>query len=645
VEWKKYWSDPTVKKKVTTHKECQSEKPSLRRLMKNYALPLWKGLTLLAFVSIVATLLTAMQPIILSGLLEVVLGSDSSVATSSGNANTQSLSFFNLNTIGEKINLTLVGENTSLENSKFKPVLLMLSFFLILAFFSSLFNFAAQSISSWLKASSTSLIRADFSKHLLSLDLSFFHNQKSGELISRFTQDATNTAIGIGPLLHGFIHHGLLIIIYSVYLISTDYLLAFGVILIGVLQWTVTRFVKGPIQLSQKNQLDKIASITSTLQETLTSIRVIKSFGADKYELKKFSRGIKESKKSDFKAGTIRALDPNLRSFLDNFAIVGIFALGAFQLQNDKLTLEGFLLFLFVGRLLVTPINKFSVNFSWMHALLASYERLFEIFQVEKETKDGNVKIDTFDKSIVVKNINFSYENIKILDNISFELHKGEILALVGPSGSGKSTLIDLILRLYDPSSGSVDIDNINLKTFKVNNYRQLFGVVPQESLLFNDTILNNICFGRDVWNKQQAEKVAKIANAHDFIMRLPNGYDTLAGDRGVKLSGGQRQRISIARAIYSNPEIIIFDEATSSLDSESEKQVHDAMDDVLVNSTAIIIAHRLSTILHADKIIVLNGGKIEAIGRHKDLLGESSTYRQLYNLQFNKDNKTLSHV
>ena len=225
------------------------------------------------------------------------------------------------------------------------------------------------------------------------------------------------------------------------------------------------------------------------------------------------------------------------------------------------------------------------------------------------------------------------------------KLHKGEILALVGPSGSGKSTLIDLILRLYDPSSGSVDIDNINLKTFKVNNYRQLFGVVPQESLLFNDTILNNICFGRDVWNKQQAEKVAKIANAHDFIMRLPNGYDTLAGDRGVKLSGGQRQRISIARAIYSNPEIIIFDEATSSLDSESEKQVHDAMDDVLVNSTAIIIAHRLSTILHADKIIVLNGGKIEAIGRHKDLLGESSTYRQLYNLQFNKDNKTLSHV
>jgi len=290
---------------------------------------------------------------------------------------------------------------------------------------------------------------------------------------------------------------------------------------------------------------------------------------------------------------------------------------------------------------LITPINKFSVNFVWMQSLLASYDRLYEIFQTESKVKEGSIKIDSFKNNISFNDVHFGYDGSNVLENVSFELKKGEVLAIVGPSGAGKSTLSDLILRLYNPSKGSIKIDGVDLKLLNGNDYRRIFGVVSQESLLFNDTISNNITFGREFNNHKQIEAVAKIANIHEFIANLSNGYETLVGDRGVKLSGGQRQRVSIARAIFSSPEIVIFDEATSSLDSESEKKVQAAVENILSNSTAIIIAHRLSTILHADKIMVLNEGKIEAIGRHEGLLEKSKTYKRLCYFQFNEKHTT----
>jgi subfamily B ATP-binding cassette protein MsbA len=611
-----------------------NNKISLKNPIKKYALPLWKGMLLLIFLSLCSTLLTAMQPVFISGLLEILIGNG--IESESSSSSSKSLfAFFDLNTVGEKIKVLLLGEEELNKSNKFQSILTILKIFLIIAFLGSLFNYAAEACSKWLKVSSTRLIRKDISEHLISLDLSFFHSRKSGELVSRFTQDATNTAIGLGPLLHSFIHQSTLIIIYSIYLFSTDLYLAVGVLIIMGLQWIVTRTIKNPVRKSERYHYDKIANIVSTIQETITNIRVIKSFGADKYEQSKINHDIDISKNAELRAGLIKSTEPHMRSFLDNFAISGIFIIGVIQLQRGDLTLQGFLLFLFIGRLLITPINKFSVNFVWMQSLLASYDRIFEILETRSKVKDGSKKIHSFKKNIIFKEVGFSYDSFQALENVSFELQKGEVLAIVGPSGAGKSTLSDLILRLYNPSKGFISIDGIDLKTLSGNHYRNMFGVVSQESLLFNDTISNNISFGRKFNNHKQIEDVASIANAHDFIMNLPDGYDTIVGDRGIKLSGGQRQRISIARAIFSSPEIVIFDEATSSLDSNSERQVQVAVENILSNATAIIIAHRLSTILHADKIMVLNNGQVEAIGSHKELLEKNKTYERLYYLQF----------
>ena len=224
-------------------------------------------------------------------------------------------------------------------------------------------------------------------------------------------------------------------------------------------------------------------------------------------------------------------------------------------------------------------------------------------------------------------------------------LNKGQVLALVGTSGAGKSTLTDLVLRFYDPQKGNILMDGVNLRDVKTSEYKKVFGVVPQESLLFNDTIKENIRYGRDDISDKDIFEAAKIANAYDFIKELPNGYDTFVGDRGVRLSGGQRQRIAIARAIVAKPQILIFDEATSSLDTESERQVQKAIDRVLEHSTAIVIAHRLSTVLHADKIAVLDKGKIESIGMHKELLEESPIYRRLYELQFKPEKESSVNI
>jgi subfamily B ATP-binding cassette protein MsbA len=258
--------------------------------------------------------------------------------------------------------------------------------------------------------------------------------------------------------------------------------------------------------------------------------------------------------------------------------------------------------------------------------------------------KDGPESITRFHDGIVLHDVSFDYGGDRVLDRVSFEIKKGEIVALIGPSGVGKSTLADLILRLYDPVAGSITIDGRDLRSLRQGSYRRLFGVVSQEALLFNDTIRENIAYGREAISDDEIVRAARIANAHDFITECPNGYDTIVGDRGIRLSGGQRQRVAIARAIVGDPPILILDEATSSLDTESERLVQQAIDRVIEGATSIVIAHRLSTVLHADKIVVMNRGRVEAIGRHADLLATSETYNQLYQLQF-AEAKTMGGV
>jgi subfamily B ATP-binding cassette protein MsbA len=270
-----------------------------------------------------------------------------------------------------------------------------------------------------------------------------------------------------------------------------------------------------------------------------------------------------------------------------------------------------------------------------MQATLAAATRVSELFARAPEVVDGAEAIVSFQDRIVLADVSFSYGAEPVLDGVSFEIGKGELVALVGPSGVGKSTLADLILRFYDPTAGAITIDGRDLRALRQDAYRKLFGVVSQEALLFNATIRDNIAYGRTELSEEDVIRAARIANAHDFVAEFPDGYATLVGDRGVRLSGGQRQRVAIARAIVGRPPILVLDEATSALDSESERLVQQAIDRVIQGATSIVIAHRLSTVLHADKIVVLARGGVEAVGRHAELLAANETYARLYRLQF----------
>ena len=385
----------------------------------------------------------------------------------------------------------------------------------------------------------------------------------------------------------------------------------------------------------------KIADITSILQETISAVKIVKAFGMEKYENKKFTKETHSFFRMMLKIVRIRNFASPVTEFLS--VLVGVFIIyygGVMVLQQDTLKASEFLGFLFAIFQMMPPIKELSSVNNRIQEASAAGDRIFEILDTKPSIINipGAKEISEFQKSIVFKNVFFSYEDSvdPVLKDISFTANRGEIVALVGPSGGGKSTLVDLLPRFHDPVSGSIIMDDIDIKDIKIEDLRSLMGIVTQETYLFNETIRNNIAYGKEDFPMEKIVEAAKMANAHNFILELPKGYDTIIGERGTKLSGGQRQRISIARALVKNPEIMIFDEATSALDNESEVLVQEAIERLMQNRTTFVIAHRLSTIRHATKIIVIDYGKIIQQGRHDELLAEDKgLYRKLYEMQF----------
>jgi subfamily B ATP-binding cassette protein MsbA len=302
---------------------------------------------------------------------------------------------------------------------------------------------------------------------------------------------------------------------------------------------------------------------------------------------------------------------------------------------SGRLTTAGFFLYLYIGRAVLDPLTSLARTIKLIQTTFASSERVQALFGEIPSIKDGPKDKKSFDKSLVFENVSFKYGNEPVLKRVNFEVRKGEITALVGPSGAGKSTIIDLILRFYDPQQGRILIDGIDLRELQLDNYRKMMGVVTQDSILFNAPVAQNIAYPSAEISQPQVENAAHVANAHEFVKNLPKGYDTFVGDRGMLLSGGQKQRVTIARAVYHKPQLLILDEATSSLDTESERLVQQAIDKVIEATTAIVIAHRLSTVVHAAKIIVLDKGEIIDQGRHQELYDRCDLYRTLCDLQF----------
>jgi subfamily B ATP-binding cassette protein MsbA len=379
--------------------------------------------------------------------------------------------------------------------------------------------------------------------------------------------------------------------------------------------------------------------MTSVLQETISGIRLVKASGTESYEEGRFAEGSNKYARSSLKLTRLALLAPPVTEIIGTVIAVLILWIGAWQvLRSGSMTGATLLAFLTLVLRLLQPLKQLSQMRTTAQSSLASAERLFEIldspaeFQRDRGTRDTA----TFHRHLEFENVSFSYGDSPVLSSIDLSASKGEVVALVGPSGSGKSTLVDLIPRFYEPTSGRILIDGIDIRDIKLPALRSLTGIVSQETVLFHDTVRSNIAYGgTDRYTQEQIEAAARAANAHEFIIELPRGYDTLLGERGTRLSGGQRQRLAIARALLTDPPILILDEATSALDTESERLVQEAVDRLLQGRTVFVIAHRLSTITHADQILVLDRGEIVERGTHAELLAIRGAYHRLYSLQF----------
>ena len=483
-------------------------------------------------------------------------------------------------------------------------------------------------------------LRNKLYNHLHYLSLSYFNKNKSGELTSILINDIDNMRSALSTSFQKLFVEPINILAFlSLLFIISPKLAAIAILVIpisGVIIFGIAQSIRRRAARSQA----KLAGITSIISETLGSMRIVKAFVMKNYELKRFYAETKKYYQLMIRKDRLRLISSPITETIGASIAALLLFIGARDvLVTQSISSEDFIRFILLLFSVLGPIKNLGNVFNEMQNGLASADRVFSIIDIKSDIHDNDdaIHIENFKDSITFKNVNFYYENESemILKNIDLSLKSGEILALVGPSGAGKSTLADLIPRFYDVNNGSISLDGKDIKNIKLNSLRSLMGIVTQETFLFNDSVKANIAYGLESVSDDSIKKAAIAANADEFIEQLPDGYDTIIGERGVKLSGGQRQRISIARAIMKNPPILILDEATSSLDTESEKIVQDAIEKLMHNRTVIVIAHRLSTVHNAHKIIVLDKGDIVDTGTHNELIDKEGLYKQLHNMQF----------
>ncbi len=475
----------------------------------------------------------------------------------------------------------------------------------------------------------------DLHRHLMQLPLVYFVRRKSSKLVSRFTQDLVVSSRSMETVVRGCVQSLVQAVIFLMILLKTDVLLSLQVLAIGMIHLLVTRVMGDWVKQSAIKYYDSIAQLTSALHESFMGVRILKTFAAEPYESLRINQVARTMRKDLHRFLATRYVEDPIRLLTDGFVAAAVIYLSYNAIDDKRLGMTGIALFFYLAGQFITPLSHLSKELLSAYSVYGSLQRLMEIFETKSDLRDGPLHDVTFQQKIELEDVHFAYQADRpAIGGVTICIQKNMTLALVGPSGSGKSTLLDLVLRLYDPNRGVVRLDGRDIREFKQSCYRKLFGVVSQESLLFNGTILENIVLGRPL-DRAALDRACNIANIHDFISTLTKGYETTVGDRGIQLSGGQRQRICIARALYGNPEILVLDEATSSLDSESEREVQMAIEKALQNVTGIVVAHRLSTVINADMIAVINEGKVEAVGTHDDLLQNCSTYRRLYDIQF----------
>lgn len=518
-----------------------------------------------------------------------------------------------------------------------KTLLLVCGLIVLFVLLANTMRYIERLIASRVKVDVVRNLRIHLFNSVTQLHIGYFSDQRKGDLISRFTNDVSEVENTVLNLFRAIREPITLIVLITVLFVISVKLTLITLVVLPVTGAIIAAIIK---QLKVKATLSQEAMgrIVSILDETFSGMRVIKAFNARRFIADKLEAEASYHRKVNYSISRRNELASPLSEFLGVTIVAGVLFYGGLSVISGTgdLTPAAFFTFLTVYANMIQPAKNLSNGITSLQKGAISAGRIFSVIDTRSAivNKPNAIVLDQFRDCIEFNDVSFAYEKEMVLRHIKLRIEKGKTVALVGPSGGGKSTLADLIPRFYDPSQGTVTLDGIPLPDYDLESLRRQVGVVTQESILFNDTIFNNIAFGMPNVSEEDVIHAAKVANAHDFIVQMESGYKTFIGERGSKLSGGQRQRISIARAVLKNPPILILDEATSALDSESEKLVQDALTKLMKNRTSVVIAHRLSTIQHADEIVVIQQGQVIERGKHTDLLHQDGLYKKLIQIQ-----------
>ncbi len=528
--------------------------------------------------------------------------------------------------------------NIFIEYGPLRALLFVCILIVVFVLLSNICRYLERMTASKVKVDIVKNMRMHIFERVSLMHIGFFNDQRKGDLISRFTNDISEVEGAVVNGLRSVFKEPITLIVFMIILFTISVKLTLFTLVVlpitgGVISEIVRR-LKKKARISQET----MGRIVNILDETFSGMRVINAFNARNFLLKRMDDETAYHRKVNYSISRKNELASPVSEFLGVLVVACILYYGGHLVLggDQELKPSVFLVFLTIYANMIQPAKSFTNGITSLQKGTMSALRIFAVTDLQPaiKNKENAIPVSEFKDAIEFEHVSFAYDKESVLQDISLKIRKGSTVALVGPSGGGKSTLADLVPRFYDPSSGVVRLDGVPLPDYDLESLRQLMGVVTQESILFNDTIFNNIAFGMENVQEEAVIQAAKVANAHDFIMQTEDGYNTVIGERGSKLSGGQRQRLSIARAVLKNPPILILDEATSALDSESEKLVQDALNNLMQNRTSIVIAHRLSTIVHADEIVVVQEGRIVERGGHQQLMQQGGLYKKLNEIQ-----------
>lgn len=474
--------------------------------------------------------------------------------------------------------------------------------------------------------------------HLQQLNLSYFETAKTGDLSYRLTEDIDRVGEVVNKVFHQFVPCILQLMVVLGYMVYLNWQLTLATLVLSPLMVLLIGWFGEQLRMFSHRSQNRVSDLSALLTELFSGIRLVQAFAAEDYTLKRFTQEAERNRKAKYSAERLKAIQIPVVGFLQAMCYLLLFFLGAWQISQGNLTGSEFVSYGAAVALLIDPIAMVTSNYNEFKQGEASVDRIFELVAIQPTVveKPDAIALPVVTGKVEYRNISFAYKpGQPVLQNLSLLALPGERIALVGASGAGKTTLVNLLPRFYDPQSGQILIDGINTQNVTLGSLRRQIGIVPQETILFSGTIAQNIAFGQAEFDLEAVQAAAEVANAHQFITQLADGYYTWVGERGVNLSGGQRQRLAIARAVLLNPRILILDEATSALDSESEALVQEALERLTQNRTVFVIAHRLTTVRHADRILVMEQGRIVESGTHEELLAQGARYTRFYAQQF----------